>query len=111
MPLCIFSLSSDEEEDEPDMKEEKEEREEEEEDDDNEEEEMERKLAELKAEEVAELKRYATGLLYAFCSWPDFEHRFKVVKRCHLPSSFWAGNMNCELWKCWHPNKSQCSEI
>lgn len=46
------------------MKEEKEEQEQDDEDDDdNEEEEMERKLAELKAEEVAELKRYATGLL------------------------------------------------
>ena len=48
-----FSLSSDEEK-EPDERKEKQGQEEEEE----EEEEMERKLAELKAEEVAELKRY-----------------------------------------------------
>lgn len=45
-----FSLSSDEGEEEPDKKEEEEA--------EDEEEEMERKLAELKAEEVAELKRY-----------------------------------------------------
>lgn len=53
---CSFfpSLSSDEEKEEPGEK--KERRKEEEEED--EEEEMERKLAELKAEEVAELKRY-----------------------------------------------------
>lgn len=52
----FFSLSSDEEEEESDDKKE-------EDKEDNEEEEMERKLAELKANEVAELKRYVTGLL------------------------------------------------
>ena len=68
-PLFFFfsSLSSDEEaadEEEPDKKK----NEEEEEEEENEEEEMEKKLAELKAEEVAELKRYDTGLLFSFYS-------------------------------------------
>lgn len=62
-PLCfVFSLSSDEEEgnseEEPDVKKKEEEEDKEEKEDDDEEEEMEMKLAELKAEEVAELKRY-----------------------------------------------------
>lgn len=54
----IFSLSSDEEK-EPDVREEKQE--------EDEEEEMERKLTELKAEEVAELKRYHSfSFLFSF---------------------------------------------
>lgn len=56
---AFCSLSSDEEKEEPDEK--KESREE-----DDEEEEMEQKLAELKAEEVAELKRYHV-LLFGIC--------------------------------------------
>lgn len=65
-----FSLSSDEEEEEPDDKKDEDEK-------DNEEEEIEKKLAELKANEVAELKRYATGLLWntgiaiQFWYWPS----------------------------------------
>lgn len=55
--LFVFSLSTDEEEEDQDKEKKKEEEEEE-----DEEEEMEKKLAELKAEEVAELKRYDTGL-------------------------------------------------
>ncbi len=63
--FVFFSLSSDEEEDnsEDEAGEKKEEGEEEEEEGDEEEDEeaeMERKLAQLKAEEVAELKRYDT---------------------------------------------------
>lgn len=56
---AFCSLSSDEEKEEPDEK--KESREE-----DDEEEEMEQKLAQLKAEEVAELKRYHV-LLFGIC--------------------------------------------
>ncbi|XP_069378055.1 pre-rRNA 2'-O-ribose RNA methyltransferase FTSJ3 isoform X1 [Paralichthys olivaceus] len=60
-----ISLSSDEDkshsDDEPDKKKEK--KEEEEDDDENEEEELEKKLAELKAEEVADLKRKKKKLL------------------------------------------------
>lgn len=62
----FFRLSSDEEEgnseEEPDKKKEGE-GEEEEEQDVDEEAEMDKKLAELKAEEVAELKRYDTKLV------------------------------------------------
>lgn len=58
---AFCSLSSDEEKEVPDEK--KESREEEE---DDEEEEMEQKLAQLKAEEVAELKRYHI-LFFCIC--------------------------------------------
>ncbi|XP_018528720.1 pre-rRNA 2'-O-ribose RNA methyltransferase FTSJ3 [Lates calcarifer] len=62
-----ISLSSDEEEgnseEEPDVKKKEEEEDKEEKEDDDEEEEMEMKLAELKAEEVAELKRKKRKLL------------------------------------------------
>lgn len=90
----IFSLSSDEEEEEPDMKEEKEE--------EDEEEEMERKLTELKAEEVAELKRYARGLLYSFYSGFYFYMQFCVniclfIEKRFLTSIQLNTNVNGDL--------------
>lgn len=62
IPFLFSSLSSDEEVDEDDINEKKESLKEGEEEEEDEEEEMERKLAELKAEEVADLKRFVTFL-------------------------------------------------
>lgn len=61
----FFSLSSDDEVDEDDTNDKKESQKGEEDDEEDEEEEMERKLAELKAEEVADLKRFVTHLFFS----------------------------------------------
>lgn len=63
-PFLFSSLSSDEEVDDDDINEKKESLKEGEEDEEDEEEEMERKLAELKAEEVADLKRFVTFFFF-----------------------------------------------
>jgi len=93
--LCLVcSLSSDEEknnsEDESDDRRKKDN---EEENEDNEEEEMEKKLAELKAEEVAELKRYSKHFFFLCFSAFFFSLNVACLLQsvlmcvyCHAPS-------------------------
>lgn len=86
-PFLFFSLSSDDEVDEDDTNEKKGPQKEEEGDEEDDEEEMERKLAELKAEEVADLKRF---VMHWFFSQLHLS-QIKLVHPCFVKVRLLAG--------------------